>query len=124
MDKKEALKEFRAWRKVMRDTHTERVYGEVFDTIERLASRGEWHNAKTEKPVPDEMCYLRIVGTDVIRCKKGETLEQALERSRNVVSYGFGYFEEMDECWCDSEGFPMIVRPSEYMYLKDFYAEV
>lgn len=105
-----------------------KVYPAVKMAIEALENqeRYKWHNMKEDSnDIPEfgNVVLVATKGTDVIICKKGESIEDAIERTLKEckVSTGVGFLDEHDG-WTGIDGFPMIVRPFAWKEIEEYEA--
>ena len=79
----------------------------------------EWISVKDRLPEKQKIVIICTIGSDFIKQKYGETLEQALERCRKepaIVELGF---LGSDGGWYEYEGFPAVISPSYWMPLPE-----
>lgn len=80
----------------------------------------EWIPCSERLPEEGEEVLITIRGSDVIVLKDGETLEEAVIRTRNEVCYvSTGFIGE--DGWYTADGFPCVVEPVAWMPLPEPY---
>ena len=91
----------------------------AIDAIKALPSaepERQWISVSERFPEDAREVWVTIKGRDVIRCKKGETLEQAIERTSKDIWVTRGYWCEGEHSWNDPWfGCPLIVQPIAWM---------
>jgi hypothetical protein len=100
-----------------------RTAADVIESMdERMAIMGEdpaWIPVGDGLPEKGRMVLAAVCGHDVIHQMDGESLEDAIRRTRREVRYvTTGYLDE-DGFWNGPDGFPMVVYPSCWMPLPE-----
>lgn len=100
------------------------------ESIEALMAKGEiydidyepeqrWISCEERLPEEGQLVLTTIRGTDVIRVKDGETLEDAIDRSRKIVRVSVGFIGS--DGWYGVDGYPEIVAPCAWKPLPEPY---
>lgn len=76
----------------------------------------QWIPCSIRMPEKEVTVWLTIAGHDVIICKDGETLEDAIDRISKTRWVTQGFLAE--DGWYGVDGYPMLVRPIAWMPLK------
>ena len=99
--------------------YCEYFYNEkVIQSIKKIPSvqPQRWIPVSEALPNDGVEVWVTIKGHDVIRCKEGETLEQAIDRINKIRWVTRGYWSEEEHGWNDpSFGCPLIVQPVAWM---------
>lgn len=86
----------------------------------------KWHDLRKnpdDLPPFNEVVLVYIVGSDIIYTLEGETIADAIERTRNSCKRtGAGYYDG-DEGWIGIDGYPMIITPTAWKYIEPFEVE-
>ena len=80
-----------------------------------------WIPCKERLPEEGQLVLTTIRGTDVISVEDGETLEDAIDRSRKIVRVSVGFIRS--DGWYDVDGYPEIVTPRAWMPLPEPWKE-
>lgn len=88
------------------------------DALETLKAQ-EWISVKDKLPEQYETVLVAVFGHDVIVQQEGETLVDAIRRTRRTVRYVTTGSVDEDGDWNGPDGFPMIVRPAYWMSLPE-----
>ena len=73
-----------------------------------------WITCDKQMPENGVVVWVTIAGSDIIILNAGETFEDCIERQhRQIRRVQLGFHDE--EGWCDTDGWPMIVRPIAWM---------
>lgn len=122
--------------RLMYDAETENQVMAVADfTIDELETfdfAGKWIPCEKELPPLGVDVIVTIWGADLIICKEGETVEDAVKRVDNEVRYTTiaQYVRDRDldgnewMDWFGADGFPMIVKPVAWMPMPEPYMGV
>lgn len=70
-------------------------------------------------PPFNEVVLVYIVGSDIIYTLEGETISDAIERTRNCKRTSLGFYDE-DEGWIGIAGYPMIIKPTAWKEIDPF----
>lgn len=86
-----------------------------------IDSKIEWISVDERLPEDGVLVLAAVYGTDIIKQKKGETLEDAIRRSMSgpgTVTVSF--LSKEDGGWCDGYfGGPEIITPSYWAYFPE-----
>ena len=87
------------------------------NAVRLLKAAPEWVSCDECQPEFHETVFCLIFGHDVIVQKEGETLEDAIRRTMNVSYTRVGFMGS--DGWYDTDGYPMMIRPSYWMKIPD-----
>lgn len=113
--------------------HRVEFWMKIPDLPEKKPARfGEWTLCKDQMPPLGVDVIVAIWGSDLIICKEGETVEDAVKRVDNEVRYTTiaQYVRDRDldgnewMDWFGADGFPMIVKPVAWMPMPEPYMGV
>lgn len=77
-----------------------------------------WISVKDRLPERGRYVLVAVYGHDVIIQKPGESLPDAIERTRRTVRYvTMGFVDE--DGWCGPDGYPMMVTPAYWQPLPE-----
>lgn len=73
-----------------------------------------WILCDDHMPEKDVVVWVTIAGSDIVIPQDGESITDCLKRlHKQIRRVKAGFFS--DEGWCDTDGWPMIVRPIAWM---------
>lgn len=103
---------------------TEQAYKNGYAKGWQDAMNETWHDlSKNPDDLPDDgsivMC--EVYGSDIIVCRKDETLAEAFERIQQEHYTTVGSYDK-DDGWTDYMGYPMIVMPKYWKEIKGYDA--
>ena len=78
-----------------------------------------WIPVEDALPEQGERVIVAIFGSDMIMPNEGETLQDAIERSRKEGYITVGFIGS--DGWYGADGFPLMVRPSYWMPKTDLH---
>ena len=96
----------------------------VFQAIDTAPTIGQqaWVPCSERLPEDGVKVWVTIQGHDVIRCEKGESLEDAIERISKIRWVTTAYWSEDEHGWNDPYfGCPLVVGPIAWMPLPEPY---
>ena len=76
----------------------------------------QWIPCSEQMPVEGGAVWVTIAGHDLIICKDGETIEDAIDRISKTRWVTQGFFGS--DGWYGADGYPMMVRPIAWMPLE------
>lgn len=80
------------------------------NAVRLLRNQPEWIPCKEREPERHTLVIVLIFGHDVIVQQEGETIQDAIRRTRNTCRTACGFLG--DDGWADADGYPMIIlRP-------------
>lgn len=85
--------------------------------IENAPAVNRWIPCSERLPEQGERVIVAIFGSDMIIPNEGETLQDAIERSRKEGYITIGFIGS--DGWCGADWFPLMVQPSYWMQLPE-----
>ena len=86
-------------------------------TLEPEVRHGRWISCNEHLPEQGERVIVAIFGSDMIIPNEGETLQDAIERSRKEGYITVGFIGS--DGWYGEDWFPLMVQPSYWMPKPD-----
>jgi hypothetical protein len=97
------------------------IYDVVNEAIEKIKQEGymvqKWIPCSERLPEQGERVIVAIFGSDMIMPNEGETLQDAIERSRKEGYITVGFIGS--DGWYGADWFPLMVHPSYWMPKPD-----
>lgn len=90
---------------------------EIADDIRDAPAVNRWIPCSERLPEPGERVIVAIFGSDMIMPNEGETLQDAIERSRKEGYITVGFIGS--DGWYGADWFPLMVHPSYWMPKPD-----
>lgn len=83
----------------------------------------DWIRVEDRPPALGEMVLVTIHGSDIIQIQPGETLEDAVKRTRlEFRRVTIGFLDD-EEGWTGADGWPMVVKPVTWAPLPEPWEE-
>lgn len=79
----------------------------------------KWIPCSERKPELWHKVIVTVKGTDYITCEDGESIAEAIERTRKVRRVDVGFVGS--DGWYGADGYPMVVDPIAWMPLPEVY---
>ena len=89
----------------------------VFDVINEQPAVNRWISCSDRLPEQGERVIVAIFGSDMIMPNEGETLQDAIERSRKEGYITVGFIGS--DGWYGADWFPLMVQPSYWIPKPD-----